>query len=291
MISLKEGHKTFIEHLTKQGKSSATLTAYNKDIEQLIKHLENEGLILVTEIQTTHLEVFMKGLADKKYTAKSISRKTNATKTFFRFLKEMNHITENVSTALKHPKLDTKSPRILTKLEYRALRDATRNDLRTYAMVEVLLQTGVTISEIAEMKLSEVEIKGNEGNLFVPKKNNKEARNIPLNKAVVEVLKKYIEAERPKMEKAIHLFVTKTGNSLLVRNIRSTIDRYFKNAGIEKAKVNDLRHTFVAFHLSQGVNILKLSKIAGHKRVSTTEKYLEYIEKVETTEKAELIAL
>lgn len=291
MISLKEGHKTFIENLTKQGKSSATLTAYNKDIEQLIKHLENEGLILVTEIQTTHLEVFMKNLADKKYTAKSISRKTNATKTFFKYLKEMNHIVENVSTGLKHPKLDTKAPRILSKVEYRALRDAARNDLRSYAMVEVLLQTGVTISELAEMEIGHMELKTDEGTLFVPKKNNKESRNIPLNKAVVEILKKYIETERSKIEKAIHVFVTKTGNPLLVRNIRSTIDRYFKNAGIEKAKVNDLRHTFVAYHLSQGVNILKLSKIAGHKRVSTTEKYLSYIEKVESTEKAELIAL
>jgi len=291
MISLKEGHKTFVEHLTKQGKSSATLTAYNKDIEQLIKHLENEGLVLVNEIQTTHLEVFMQGLSDKKYTAKSISRKTNATKTFFKFLKENNHITENVSTALKHPKLDSKAPRILSKIEYRALRDAARHDLRSYAMVEVLLQTGITISEISEMEMKHIEIKNGEGNLFVPKKNNKDSRNIPLNKAVVEVLTKYIETERPKMEKAIHLFVTKTGNSLLVRNIRSTIDRYFKSAGISKAKVNDLRHTFVAYHLAQGVNILKLSRIAGHKRVSTTEKYLAYIEKVESTEKAELIAL
>jgi len=291
MISLKEAHKTFIEHLTKQGKSSATLTAYNKDIEQLIRHLENEGLVLVTEIQTVHLEVFMKGLADKKYTAKSISRKTNATKTFFKFLKELNHIVENVSIALKHPKVDSKAPRILSKIEYRALRDAARHDLRSYAMIEVLLQTGLTISELAEMKIEELDIKGDEGNLFVPKKNNKESRNIPLNKAVIEILKKYIEEERPKMEKALHVFVTKTGNSLLVRNIRSTIDRYFKNAGIERAKVNDLRHTFVAFHLSQGVNILKLSKIAGHKRVSTTEKYLDYIEKADGVEKAELSAL
>lgn len=292
MIGLKEAHKTFVKHLETQGKSPATLTAYNKDIEQLTKFLENEGLVLVTEIQTTHLEVFMKKLSDSKYTAKSISRKTNATKTFFKFLQDMKHIVENVSTALKHPKLDTKAPRILTKLEYRALRDAARDDLRSYSMIEVLLQTGLTISELAEMEVEHLDIKGDEGNLFVPKKNNKTSRTIPLNKAAIEVLNKYMETERPKLEKAKHVFITKTGNPLLVRNIRSTIDRFFKLAGVEKAKVNDLRHTFVSYHLSQGVNILKLSKIAGHKRVSTTERYLEYVEKATVqVERADLSAL
>ena len=100
-----------------------------------------------------------------------------------------------------------------------------------------------------------------------------------------------MEKERSNKDNAVHVFTTKTGNALLIRNIRATIDRYFKNAGVEKAKVNDLRHTFVAHHLSQGVNILKLSKIAGHKRISTTERYLAYIEKVEGVEKTDLSPL
>jgi integrase/recombinase XerC/integrase/recombinase XerD len=142
------------------------------------------------------------------------------------------------------------------------------------------------------MEVEHLDIKADEGNLFVPKKNNKTSRTIPLNKAAIEVLNKYMETERPKLEKAKHVFITKTGNPLLVRNIRSTIDRFFKLAGVEKAKVNDLRHTFVSYHLSQGVNILKLSKIAGHKRVSTTERYLEYVEKATVqVERADLSAL
>ena len=189
---------------------------------------------------------------------------------------------------LKHPKLEAKAPRILSKLEYRALRDAARDDVRTYAMIEVLLQAGLTISELAEIKMEDLDIKGDTGSLFIPKKNNKEARNVPLNKAVVDAIYKYINDDRAKVENAIHLFVTKTGKALLIRNIRSTIDRYFKVAGVEKAKVNDLRHTFIAHHLQNGVSILHLSKIAGHKRVSTTERYLQYIEKVEGSDKTEL---
>jgi len=73
------------------------------------------------------------------------------------------------------------------------------------------------------------------------------------------------------------LFVTKTGRPLLIRNIRTAIDRYFKVAGIKDAKLNDLRHTWVAFQLQAGVPMTMVSKLAGHKRLSTTEKYLQFI--------------
>lgn len=288
MIKLEIAHKTFMDQLKSDGKSDSTLVAYKKDIEQLNKHLSEKGVNLVSEIELSHLEDFMKKLSEENYTAKSISRKTNATRTYIKYLHIQGHIEEDISGQLKHPKLENKAPRILSKLEYRALRDATRDDIRTYAMVEVLLQAGLTISELADIKIEEIEFKGDLGNLFIPKRNNKDARNVPLNKAVIEAINKYINEERAKIENAKHLFVTKTGKALLVRNIRSTIDRYFKLAGVEKAKVNDLRHTFIAHHLQNGVSILHLSKIAGHKRVSTTERYLQYIEKTGGSEKTDL---
>ena len=288
MIKLNEAHTKFIKHLGSEGKSSSTLIAYSKDIEQLINFLEKEGVSGVSEVELTHLENFMKKLAKEEYTPKSISRKTNATKTFFKFLHNTEIITLNTAEFLKHPKIATKEPRILSKLEYRALRDAAKDDLRSYAMIEVLLQTGVTISELADIRLEDIEFTDGTGKLTVKKKNNRETRVIPLNRAVVDSIRKYIDEERVKIENAVHLFITKTGNSLLVRNIRSTINRYFNLAGVENAKVNDLRHTFVAHHLSMGVNLLHLSKIAGHKRVSTTERYLQYIEREVEDEKTEL---
>ncbi len=288
MIKLDVAHKNFIDHLKDQNKSSSTLVAYKKDIDQLLSHLEKSGVELVTQIELEQLESFMNKLARENYTPKSISRKTNATKTFFRFLSETGHVKENVAEMLKHPKIEVKAPRILNKLEYRALRDAAKDDLRSYGMIEVLLQTGVTISELADIKMEDLSFNDGTGSLFIPKRNNKESRNIPLNKAVVEAIRKYMEEERPKIEKAVHLFITKTGKPLLVRNIRSTINRYFKLAGIERAKVNDLRHTFVAHHLAAGVSITTLSKVSGHKRLSTTERYLQYIEKTTTEEKHDI---
>lgn len=289
MIKLDIAHENFIDYLKDLNRSNSTVIAYKKDIEQLIDHLFKEGVNLVNEIEIDHLEGFMGTLSEKNYTNKSISRKTNSTKTFFRYLHGEGHIEDNVADALKHPKVTIKPPRILSRLEYGALRDASKEDVRTFAIIEMLLQTGIRISELANVEMDHVEIDEETmtGTLFIPKRGRHEARTIPLNKAAVEAVLKYLE-DKPVVEESTHLFITKTGNPLLVRNIRATLTRYFDNAGIEGATVNDLRHTFVAHHLAQGTSLLTVSKIAGHKRISTTERYLEFIEKKSESEKTEL---
>jgi len=285
-------HRNFIEKLKKQGKASATVVAYSKDIEQLLSHLDNLGKRSIIEVKKEDLDHFLGTLKNTNYTLKSISRKINATRTFFKYLVEESIISDDPARLITHPKLDAKKPRILSKVEYRALRDAAKDDPRSLAMIEVLLQTGIRISELANIRLSHVQFGdgGKPGRLYVPKVETKEERDIPLNNAVQKAIKSYMEV-RPKTRKD-YLFITKTGNPLLIRNIRATIDRLFKLAGIENAKVNDLRHTFVVFHLKMGVNVTLLSKIAGHKRLSTTEKYLEFVgEKPEAKDKLELVEL
>ena len=291
-MKLDIAQKKFIEELKSEGKSGATVVAYNKDIEQLLSFLSSKKIEEVEKISIEPIVAFMKDLGEKNYTPKSISRKTNAARTFIKYLAKEGYLKEDISSQLKHPKFETGAPRILSKMEYRALRDSAKNDVRSYAMIELLLQTGITISELAGIEMKDFEIKDETASLFIPKRNNKESRNIPVNKPASEAVKKYIEKDRANVSGAsANLFITKTGKGLLIRNIRSTIDRFFRIAGIEKAKVNDLRHTFVAFHLENGVNISYLAKVAGHKRESTTEKYLEYIKKPEKMDKTELTTL
>ena len=291
-MKLDIAQKKFIDELKAEGKSGATIVAYNKDIEQLLSFLSSKKIDEVEKISIEPIVAFMKDLSEKNYTPKSISRKTNATRTFIKYLAKEGYLKEDISSQLKHPKFETGAPRILSKMEYRALRDSAKNDVRSYAMIELLLQTGITISELAGIEMKDFEIKDETASLFIPKRNNKESRNIPVNKPASEAVKKYIEKDRANVSGAsANLFITKTGKGLLIRNIRSTIDRFFRIAGIEKAKVNDLRHTFVAFHLENGVSISYLAKVAGHKRESTTEKYLEYIKKPEKMDKTELTTL
>ena len=278
MEKVHDAHKKFIDHLNSQSRSSATVLAYGKDIEQLKDFLSDLKKNHVTEIVTKDLQAFMAKLQKEGYTPKSISRKTNSTKTFFRFLKINEFVTDDPAVLLEHPKFEMKPPRILNKMEYRALRDAARDDTRISAIIELLLQTGIRIGELSKLKTNDVKYSntGKPGELSVPAGESYPERTVPLNKAAEAALKKYIEV-RPKTKEDT-LFVTKTGRPLLVRNIRTAIDRYFRIAGIRNAKVNDLRHTFVAHHLMSGTSLVLVSKLAGHKRLATTEKYLNLIE-------------
>jgi site-specific recombinase XerD len=269
---LSAAREAFITYLSSRKRARATVIAYGKDIEQLLMFLSATDKATVTEVTNAEIGAFIKKLESDSYTPKSISRKINSIKTFFRFLKGTGAVNFDPANDIEHPKFEIKPPRVLSKLEYRALRDACRGDLRMYAIVELFLQTGIRIGELAALLLSDV----NGMTLHIAEQEGHEERNVPLNKAGQEALSKYI-AYRGVEAKSQALFITKTGRPLLIRNIRTAIDRYFRIAGIENAKVNDLRHTFIAHHLMAGTPITTISKLVGHKRLSTTEKYLELV--------------
>lgn len=276
-LTLVEAHKKFLDYLKDRRRAHATILAYGKDIEQLASFIsETHQKQFIHEVIKEDLDSFLSELSKNGYTAKSISRKINSLKTFFGFLTGQHFITINPSLPISHPKYETKAPRILTPLEYRALRDACRGDARISAIVEVLLQTGIRIGELAALRLSDIA----ENSLHIRPFEGHAAREVILNKAAKAALQNYLEMRQK--SRTDHVFVTKTGRQLLIRNIRTAIDRYFRLAGIENTKVNDLRHTFIAHHLKNGVSLVLLSKLVGHKRISTTERYLSWVkEKVE----------
>jgi site-specific recombinase XerD len=275
--TLSNAHEAFISYLTSRKRARATVIAYGKDIEQLVMFLTAMGKDSFTDVTRDEILAFIHKLESDNYTPKSISRKINSIKTFFRFLKTSGTVAQDPAIDIEHPKFEVKPPRVLSKLEYRALRDACRGDARMYAIVELFLQTGIRIGELAALKMNDL----NGALLHIGAQEGHEERVVPLNKPAQDALTKYL-ALRGTAAKSDALFITKTGRPLLIRNIRTAIDRYFRIAGIEGAKVNDLRHTFIAHHLMAGTPITTISKLVGHKRLSTTEKYLELVKGKQT---------
>lgn len=268
----KSSQTQFIEYLESRRRARATVVAYSKDIDQLTGFLANMGKKAIGEITRDELEAFLKKLATDNYTPKSISRKINSIKTFFRFLKASGTITLDPAIDIAHPKYDVKPPRVLAKLEYRALRDSCRGDQRAYAIVELLLQTGIRIGELAHLIVSDV----HDDQLHIAALEGHAERTVPLNKPAKDAIGQYLTS-RGTDGQSKALFITKSGRPLLIRNVRTSIDRYFRIAGIEGAKVNDLRHTFIVQHLMSGTPITAISKLVGHKRLSTTERYLTLV--------------
>ncbi len=284
-VSFATAISSFTDYLKTQKRSTATVIAYANDLQQLRKYLEEHRITQATTVQTPHLQEFVAYLSNHGYTAKSVSRKLNSIKSFFKFLTSQGVVTSDPAKPLGHPKYDTAAPRILSVDEYRKLRDASRLDIRMSAIVELLLQTGVRISELANIHLEDVV----KNELTIRAAENNPARTIPLNKSAAAAVQNYL-AVRPQV-KDPHLFVTKTGRPLLVRNIRTAIDRYFAHAGIKNVKVNDLRHTFMAHQLQAGVDPEYLAKTVGHKRLSSTSKYFEFIKSSVSTLSSRLVEL
>lgn len=262
----------FITYLKEKGKSGYTVVAYKKDIEQFLGFLAKKQITVIAEVKKEDIQLFIEGLMKDGYTKKSASRKLNSIRTFYRFLKNENVITINPALDVAHPRFESSTPRILSKLEYRALRDYARGDKRTYAIIELFLQTGLRIGELADIRLNNVQV----DTLMVGEYGKNESRAIQLNKLAKKAIAEYIKV-RPETAQEDHLFITKNKKPLLIRNIRNLVDRCFREVGVEGAKVNDLRNTFIAHQLAAGVPIAYVSKVVGHKRLSSTESFLDLV--------------
>ena len=134
--------------------------------------------------------------------------------------------------------------------------------------------SGMRISELAALELSDIDFDRNI--ITIQPQNSRGVRKVPMNLAAKNSLQEYMTVRPRAREKVI--FLTKTCRPFLVRNIRTAIDRYFRLAGIRDAKVNDLRHTFIVEQLRAGTPLVYVSQLVGHKRITTTEKYLKLID-------------
>ncbi|MCC7303980.1 tyrosine-type recombinase/integrase [bacterium] len=271
----------FIEYLKEKGKSTSTLIAYKKDIEQVQEYLSEKGVTTSETITTEELKAFLQYVQiEKGFNLKTVSRKINSIRTFFKYLREQGIIAidKDPSLRLTHPKIEVKLPRTLNKIEYRALRDASRIDVRLYTMVELLLQTGLRIGELQRLSTEDIRITPlGHRYLHIQTFGSHAMRNVPLNEVAYQSIQDYLRV-RPATASGIKsIFITKSGNTIPIRNMRSSIKRAFSRAGIKNATVNDIRNTFIAHHLASGVNVLTVAKIVGHKRISTTEKYLDVV--------------
>ncbi len=270
----------FVNYLRSQNKSEFTVIAYKKDLEQFTGYLTSKEISDIREVKKDAIEGFVNKLLTENYTKKSASRKLNSIRTFFRFLKNEGVIEQNPSLDVSHPKYVQLPPRIFSKLEYRALRDCAKEDLRTYALVEILLQTGIKIGELANLRLEDVK----DGALHIRSYGKSPEREVPLNKAVKKAVDEYLKVRGQGQND--HLFITRTGNPLLIRNIRQIITRCFREVGIENVTVNDLRNTFIAHQLMNGASIEYIARVVGHRRLSSTERFLNLVkEEAERKEK------
>lgn len=271
--------KTFLQE---EGRSKSTITAYSKDISQLQNDLVKfENIDSIKSVNTKHLENYIDRIrSDKKrnYTLKTVSRKINSMKTFFKFLFNIKVIEKEPAAAVEHPKYEVSAPRILSKMEYSALRDVARSNIRLYTIVEVLLQTGIRIGELVRLTINDLNLETNKKSMNIRSYGSNPARQVELIYPAEVAFRKYLKIRPQAAEGVNSVFITKNGNTLLVRNIRTSITRSLEKIGIKDATVNDIRNTFIVHQLKNGMPIEILGNIVGHKRLTSTKRYLQLID-------------
>ncbi len=289
-------------------KSENTIKEYNYDLAHFLKYIsfkykltdvKDEEFIKKIKINNFDLKTLEKiSLPDIHsflsylktcYNCKpaTLARKTASIKVFFKYMcNKTKKIPTNPAQDLETPKIGKRLPKYLTLEESKELLEATAsleghgnhdNAERNFAMITILLNCGVRLSELVGINISDIDFENNKMNVIG--KGDKE-RTIYLNNACMKAINKYLEV-RPrdgvKFNSRDALFLSEQKKRISKRTVQYIVKNELRNAGIEKANtysVHKLRHTAATLMYKYGnVDIRALQELLGHESISTTEIY------------------
>jgi len=261
-----------------KGLASNAISSYITDLNEYVLFLEKNYVIKDPEVITKqHIRNFIARLKRKHNTPSSISRKMSAIRSFHKYLLIEKLVTSNVRLGVNLPKKEKKLPTILSVEEVDALMVAADGDepleIRNRAMLELLYGSGLRISELLELKLSNLHL--NMGFLNIIGKGNKE-RIVPIGAEGAYALKRYIDKSRPYLKKVPGdiVFVNGRGSQISRVGFYKVLKKLTLKAGIMKeVSPHTLRHSFASHLLENGVDLRVVQELLGHEDISTTQIY------------------
>ena len=267
----------FINYLEyERNYSNNTIIAYKNNILQLINYLDSININDIKSVKYETIRGYLSYLHEKKYKSKSISRMISSMRSFFKYLKVENVITNNPMTLISNPKLEKKLPKYLTINEVeKILNVPDMNDkigIRDAFILELLYVSGIRVSELVNIKLNDIE--ESQRRIKILGKGNKE-RYVLYGSRCSELLKKYISVRSDFLKYPNdYLILSKTGRKINTREIRNIINRIKTKAGISiSISPHTFRHTFATHMLNEGADIRAVQELLGHENLSTTTIY------------------
>jgi site-specific recombinase XerD len=169
------------------------------------------------------------------------------------------------------PKKERTSRTVLRVDEYTRLLSLAGANPRDYAILQVFLQTGVRVSELCALTLSDIDLV--ERSLCVTQGKGMQGRTIELEKKGIQAIKSYLAVRPDSVAEA--LFLNYRGEPLSERGVRKMLAKYLEDAGItKKISPHSLRHTFATYKAERGVSAFQLKDWLGHARLDTTQIYV-----------------
>ena len=267
----------FINYLEyERNYSNNTIIAYKNNILQLINYLDSININDIKSVKYETIRGYLSYLHENKYKSKSISRMISSMRSFFKYLKVENVISNNPMTLISNPKLEKKLPKYLTINEVeKILNVPDMNDkigIRDAFILELLYVSGIRVSELVNIKLNDIE--ESQRRIKILGKGNKE-RYVLYGSRCSELLKKFISVRSNFLKYPNdYLILSKTGRKINTREIRNIINRIKTKAGISiSISPHTFRHTFATHMLNEGADLRAVQELLGHENLSTTTIY------------------
>ena len=275
---------SFLTHVrVEKGLASNTVSAYCRDLTKFSEFAQKRKLSLET-VSRDDLVDFLAGLYRKKLESKSVARHLVSLRNFFRFAQIQELIPADPSVNLESPKIRRSLPGYLRLEEVERLLtqpDAkTPFGLRDRAMLEVLYSTGLRVSELIGLRVSDLDTKV--GCVRCIGKGNKE-RIVPIGKKALGMVERYLRDARPKLigkaASSPTLFVNRRGGPLSRVGVWKILSAYGRRAGLRVALTpHMLRHSFATHLLERGADLRSVQLMLGHADISTTQIYTHVVE-------------
>ena len=268
----------FLNYLaTERGLAANTLLAYGRDLAGFTDHLERRHVRSVDAIQVRDVVSFLEGLQQRGLSARSRARTLAAVRGWFAFLLREQELESDPSRDIRLPRLGQRLPRSLAPEEMAELLGAADGNAlaqRDGAMIELAYATGLRVSEIVSLKVSQVNLEA--GYLTVVGKGSKE-RAVPIGSYARQRVLDYLQEARAKIlagRLSPYLFVNRAGRRLSRQGFWKRLRLAVRRAGLAgRVSPHTLRHAFATHLVERGADLRAVQMMLGHADIATTQIY------------------
>lgn len=264
--------------VVERGLAHNTLDAYGRDLARYLEYLEKNHIDTLQSITPAVVLRFLSHLKVAGLSARSRARTLAALRTFHKFLVREKLIVDNPTDQVASPRSIAALPHTLSPLDVESLLASPQGETplawRDRAMLEIIYATGLRVSELVSLKLSDLQM--DVGYLTAFGKRSKQ-RIVPLGEVAVVALREYLQYGRPGLdrERGSHfLFLNRSGEGLTRQGFWKMIKRRGREAGIRQSITpHTMRHSFATHLLENGADLRSVQAMLGHADISTTQIY------------------
>ena len=257
--------------------SNNTEMSYKRDLLKVCHFMQERGINSATAVKEQDLKAYIHALEEQKLAAATVSRNIASIKAFFLYLFSEGKFQNDAALCLKAPKIEKKMPEILTMGEVSALLEQANGDspkeIRDKAMLELLYATGIRVTELISLKVSDVNLPMH----FIMCRDPHKERMIPFGTQAHDALERYLGGVRAEMvedKSSEILFANCSGKPMSRQGFWKLIKFYAKKAGITAdITPHTLRHSFAAHLVENGADLKSVQEMLGHSDISTTQIY------------------